>query len=131
LTHFLLGQLGLDIETRLSSGGVVRREAVRDALIALALGSQLSDEASEMLDSHTRKERINPVDLARLNTLASSGTRAGTLLQVTQEIGSRDVSALSNLEIYSYISALSKAGLTREAGELAAFDFLTRVPTQP
>jgi len=127
---FLLGQLGLDIEGRLEAGGNVRKQAVRDALIALGLGAQISDEAASLLQTHTRTERINPVALAGLNTAASAGTRAGTLLQVTQAIGARGMDALSDLEIYSYISALSKAGLTREAGELAAFDFLSRVPAQ-
>jgi hypothetical protein len=40
------------------------------------------------------------------------------------------VTDLSELEIYSYVSALSDAGLAREAGELAAYDFLSRVPAQ-
>jgi len=97
---FVLGQLGLDIESRINA----------------------------MLGNETRKERINPVELARLNASAKIGARAGTLLYVVQGIGEREPKELTGLELYSYISALSQAGLTREAGELAAFDFLSRVP---
>ena len=125
---FLLGQLGLDIEERLTKNGTIRRQAIRDALIALALGAQLSDAAAETLETYTQSERINPIQLARLNAAANANARAGTLLYVTQAIGARDVRKLSNLEIYTYVAALSKAGLTREAGELAAFDFLSRIP---
>ena len=124
---FLLGQLGLDIETRLSGKAAVRKEAVRDALIALALGAQLSDVAENALEDYARTDRLNPVALARLNATAKAGSRASTLLYVAQAMGSRSSTDLSGLEIYSYISALSQAGLTREAGELAAFDFLSRI----
>ena len=125
---FLLGQLGLDIETRLTQKGAIRKEAVRDGLIALALGAQLSDGAASAFEDYTKTERINPIGLARLNAAAKSSSRAQTLLYVIQAMGERESTELSGLEIYSYISALSQAGLTREAGELAAFDFLARVP---
>lgn len=124
---FLLGQLGLDIETRLDGKGSRRKQAVRDALIALALGAQLSDVAVSTLEDYTRTDRLNPVSLARLNAAAKAGSRASTLLYVTQSMGDRSSTQLSDLEIYSYISALTQAGLTREAGELAAFDFLSRI----
>ena len=125
---FVLGQLGLDIETRLDGKGDVRKQAVRDSLIALALGAQLSDKAALSLASEEASERLNPLNLAELNALAKSNARAGTLLKVVASIGERAPNVLSNLEIYSYITALSTAGLTREAGELAAYDFLSRVP---
>ena len=125
---FVLGQLGLDIETRLDGKGDERKQAVRDSLIALALGAQLSDKAAFSLASEEKSERLNPLNLAEMNALAKSNARAGTLLKVVGSIGERTPDALSNLEIYSYITALSNAGLTREAGELAAYDFLSRVP---
>ena len=125
---FLLGQLGVDIEARLEGEGNVRAQAVRDSLIALALGAQLSDKAALSLEQDDTSETLNPLDLAEMNTLAKSNARAGTLLKVVSSMGERSPSDLSNLEIYSYISALSTAGLTREAGELAAYDFLAHTP---
>ena len=127
---FVLGQLGLDIETRLAAKGTVRRDAVRDALIAVALGSRLSDEAAAMLAEERNKDTLNPVGLTLLNASAKEGARAGTLLYVVQAMGAREPSKLSRLEIYTYISALTQAGLTKEAGELAAFDFLSRRPVR-
>lgn len=106
----------------------MRAQAVRDSLIALALGAQLSDKAALSLEQDDTSETLNPLDLAEMNTLAKSNARAGTLLKVVSSMGERSPSDLSNLEIYSYISALSTAGLTREAGELAAYDFLAHTP---
>ncbi|MEP6343941.1 MAG: hypothetical protein ABJ275_11570 [Maricaulaceae bacterium] len=127
---FVLGQLGVDIETRLDGSENVRKQAVRDSLIALALGAQLSDKAALSLNlvSYDKAEQLNPLNLAEIDALAKSGAHAGTLLKVVASMGEREPKDLSNLEIYSYLSALSTAGLAREAGELAAHDFLSRAP---
>lgn len=125
---FLLGELGLDIETRLQTKGTEQEDARRDALIGLALGAQMSDVTSNVFDDYDKAEKINPLRLAQLNNAAKSNARAYLLMLIVRMIGERDVKALSKLEIYSYIKALSDAGLSREAGELAAYDFMSRIP---
>jgi len=128
---FLLGQLGLDIETRLEATGAAQKSALRDAVIGLALGAQISEKTAKLLNQYDDQERINPLRLAALNSAAKSGARALVVMHVAQAIGAREPADLSKLEIYSYISALSEAGLSREAGELAAYDFMSRIPETP
>jgi len=128
---FLLGQLGLDIETRLEAEDASRDNALRDAVIGLALGAQISEKTAGLLNQYNDQESINPLRLAALNSAATSGARALVLMQVAQAIGAREVTDLSKLEIYTYISALSDAGLSREAGELAAYDFMSRTAQAP
>ena len=127
---FLLGPLGLDIETRLTGEGDTRRNARRDAFIGLGLGAQMSETTFNVFNEYKASDAINPARLAQLNSAAKSGARAHVLMMIAHDIGSREVTDLSELEIYSYVSALSDAGLAREAGELAAYDFLSRVPAQ-
>lgn len=128
---FLLGPLGLDIETRLDSNGAARDHALRDAVIGLALGAQMSEKSAAAFYQYDSQEPINPLRLAAINSAAKSGARALVLMQVAQSMGAREVADLSTLEVYTYIAALSEAGLSREAGELAAYDFMSRIPDAP
>ena len=104
---FLLGQLGTDIQTRLNGEGPVQANALRDALIGFALGAQMSDASFDAFKAYNAAETINPAVLAQLKSAADSGARAHLLIMIAETIGDRDVTDLSNLEIYSYIAALS------------------------
>ncbi len=128
---FLLGELGLDIETRLLADEAAQDDARRDALIGLALGARMSDAASTAFHAYNGRDSINPLHLAQINSAAAANARAALLIEIAKSIGGRELSELSKLEIYSYIKALSTAGLPREAGELAAYDFMSRITDNP
>jgi len=122
---FVLGALGQHIETRLEENGEVKTRAVRDTVIALALGSQLSDEAALALEDsgNSSGHAAKTGDLMALRAAASAGARAETALRAAMILDAAGPQDLDNLSIYMVIKALSDAGLTSFAGRVAADDF--------
>lgn len=120
---FTLGTLGEDIESRLADEGAEKRRAIRDTFIAAAMGSRLSGNASEVLESAGRGSgiAIKAGDLLALNAAAKAGSRAETALRAAKMI---DSGTLDDPSLAAVIDALQIAGLPQFAGRLAAEDFL-------
>ena len=124
---FLGGDLGIDLETRLTGKGKTKARAQRDVFIALAMGATLSDiaEADFSLAGAGEGKTVSPGALAALQAAAQSNSKAETALRAA-DILSGD--PLDNPSLYAVIKALSDAGLPSFAGRLAAKDFLRAVP---
>lgn len=117
---FLLGQMGSDIDSRLLSPENER--AKRDALLALALGSQLSSAASETLPGTTFGARkISEGDRAVLKANADNQHIAQLILRLSSLIDGQDLDASS---LAFAVETLREVGLSQYAGRLAARDFL-------
>ncbi|MGB0905959.1 MAG: hypothetical protein ACPGVT_00595 [Maricaulaceae bacterium] len=120
---FQMGLMGADIETRLATMGPIKARAERDAYIALALGSFMSDTgALELEGAGDGKGRsLKAGDIAAIASAAKAGARAETALRaaILLEGGS-----LNSASFAAVIDALMEAGLTAPAGKLAARDFL-------
>ena len=122
---FRFTPVGEDIEQRLIAGGDASGHAVRDTLIAMALGAQISDKAAIKLESarltgvgDKSGQLIVLEAAARENARAEVALRAGKLLA-----GKRlDAQSLSRV-----ITALQLAGLDRYARMVAAYDFAERL----
>lgn len=126
---FILGPLGADIETRLAGEGAVRRRAVRDTYLAIAMGAVLSDNAITLLNAVPKSgissgRDVAPNDLLILSAIAKRGSRAETALRTAQILGTDRPADLSNASLAAVIEALQSAGLQQFAGRLAAEDFL-------
>lgn len=121
---FLGGGLGTDIETRIAEEDTDKARVVRDMFIAAAMGAGLSVDAManvEGLKPSTGRALLPGQRLA-LETSARSGARAETALWAAKALqGER----LNTESLYTVITALNQAGLTRFAGRLAAEDFWT------
>lgn len=119
---FLMGQMGSDIDGRLSNSDNER--AKRDALLALALGAQLSDTAAQVLpgakfvDTNTA---LTVGDRAVLSANAKARSTAQLLLRIVPDLETSDMSAS---DLAFVIDVLQQAGLPQYAGRLAAMDFL-------
>jgi len=124
---FLLGELGIDIETRLDSKGERQRRAIRDTYIAVALGANLSDKAEQKLSAATplKGKSINSADLLALRAAANQGAKAETALRSAAIIADIPIFELSPDSFASLLFALREAGLNDFAGQLAAQDFLS------
>lgn len=119
---FLLGQMGSDIDARLISTS--NHRAKRDALLALALGAQLSDSAAEVLpgsDFGDGNLTLTAGHRAVLDANAKARASAQLLLRLAPHL---DKAELNAAELAFMVSALQQAGLTDYAGRLAAMDFL-------
>ena len=120
---FRLGALGDDIEGRLNNTGEDGRRALRDALIALSLGSTLSDAGATAL-SGKKIDSLRPLaagDIAVLRSVAKRSSRAETTLRAAILL---DGAAVDGASFAAVIDALSTAQLYDFAGRLAAQDFL-------
>ena len=119
---FRFGDLGRDIETRLNDTAK-RSAAVRDALIALALGSTLSDEGAIALEGARALSgrSLSTGDKAALHAAAKANSRAETTLRATIAL---DGPALDSESKAAVIEALMDAQLTAFAGQIAALDYL-------
>ena len=129
----MLGDLGVDIETRLAltgkSNAHKKARAVRDTFIAIAMGANLSDTAEQVLRKTKLKgHKINPGALLALQSATKRGgkaeiaLRAGAIWSLEDNIftggyRSDDMAAL--------LSALTGAGMYGQAGQLAAYDILS------
>lgn len=123
---FTFGPLGQDIEGRMAEPGT-RARGARDAVIALALGAQLSETAADAMDSlgkgSGRSLKTGP--RLALGAVAKDGSRAETALRAAIVLQNGGPAALDNDALYAVISALNAAGLTDFAGRAAAEDFLS------
>jgi len=119
---FRLGDLGRDIEGRLDDTAA-RPGAVRDALIALALGSTLSDTGAIALEGARAGagRSLKTGDRAALHAAAKASSRAETTLRAATALNGRKLDAAS---IAAVIEALMDAQLTQFAGQIAALDYL-------
>ena len=119
---FRMGDLGRDIEARLQDAST-RPQALRDAYIALALGSSLSDTGAMALEG----ARVGPGRSlsagykAALHAAAKSNSRAETTLRAAIALDGRKLDGPS---MSAVIEALMDAQLTQFAGQLAAIDYL-------
>lgn len=119
---FRFGDLGRDIEQRLKDDAV-RPQALRDAYIALALGSTLSTEgALAMEGARTGVGRSIPAgSKAALQAAAKASSRAETTLRAAAALEGRKLDGPS---LAAVIQALMDAQLTQFAGQIAALDYL-------
>ena len=128
---FMLGELGVDIETRLGGKDAGQARAVRDTYIAVALGANLSDKAEQILTAakDPKGAAIKPANLLALRTSAARGAKAETALRSAAIIGGTQISDLSADSFAALLFALREAGMHDFAGQLAAQDFLS-IPTK-
>lgn len=123
---FLLTELGMDIETRLTFKGDKKARAVRDTYIAVGLGSQLSQSALDTLLSITDLSGYvaPPGALLALQEAARRRAQAETVLWAAQIIDTHSLGELRADTFSALLTALNAAGLNGLAGQLAARDFL-------
>jgi len=109
--------LGRDIEGRLADPAA-RGQAVKDTQIALALGASLSDPAAEVLSIYPVPALTLPQNqLLLLEAAMRDDSRAETSLIVASPLSSGSLNVTDKAYL---ISALTKTGLQRFAGRLAA-----------
>jgi hypothetical protein len=109
--------LGRDIEGRLADPAT-RGQAVKDTQIALALGASLSDPAAEVLSIYPVPALTLPQNqLLLLEAAMRDDSRAETSLIVASLLSSGSLNVTDKAYL---ISALTKTGLQRFAGRLAA-----------
>lgn len=124
---FMLGQLGEDMTSRLQKRDRVQARAVRDALLAAALGARLSEPAMMVLDEYTGPmpgRAVKPGALVTLRDAAARGAQAETALRAAIIIGEDGPAGLRADSLAAVLSALQTANLQEFAGRLAAEDFL-------
>lgn len=119
---FRFGDLGRDIERRLKDE-VTRPQALRDAYVALALGSTLSDDgALAMEGARVGAGRSIPAgSKAALHAAAKASSRAETTLRAARILSG---SKLDGPSLAAVIEALMDAQLTSFAGQIAALEYL-------
>ena len=117
------GSFGSDIETRLTATSTAQKRAVRDAMIAFALGANPTDEAVLALSGGSAKRVRLPVDIIALRAAARNQARAETALR-SARILSSGTQDLDDFVLGEVLSALQTAGLFDLAGEVAAIDFM-------
>jgi len=122
---FRFTPVGEDIEQRLIAGGDASGRAVRDTLIAIALGAQISDKAAIKLES----ARLSGVgdkagQLLVLEAAAREGARAEVAMRAGTLLAGKRLDAQSLSRV---IAALQEAGLDRYARTVAAYDFAERL----
>lgn len=120
---FRMGDLGRDIEARLDDSAQ-RSGALRDAYIALALGSTLSDSGAMALEGARRGtgRSLTAGDIAALHAAAKSSSRGETALRAAIALDGR---TLDGPSMAAVIEALMDAQLAQFAGQLAALDYLS------
>ncbi len=116
---FFGGGLGTDIDKRLSSPST-RTRAIRDALLAHALGANLSDPALAALESKAALGSLSG-EMMALKAASKRRAQAETALRAAQLLDDN----MSDTKIYMITAALYDAGLTDQAAKLAAQDFLS------
>lgn len=109
--------MGRDIEDRLADP-LKRRQAVIDTQIALALGATLSDSAALILAERSLPALSLPQNqLVLLDAAVSDSSRAEVSLIVATLLTRGGLNITDKARL---ISALSQAGLSRFAGQIAA-----------
>jgi len=120
---FRLGNLGKDIQSNLGEEGLEGRRAVRDALLALALGSTLTDDEALSLEGAkvTTGRAVDAGRLATLRAAAKAGSRAETTLRAAEILEGTRLKASAFAHV---VESLMVAQLDDFAGQIAAQDFL-------
>ena len=120
---FNFGPLGRDIDNRLQADDTKAR-ARRDAMVALAMGAQISDAAIEALAGHNFSDgrKISDGDIIILQGAAKAGSQAELVLRSAQLL---DGSKLDTPSLAMLIAQLNRAGLSQFAGQVAAQDFIS------
>lgn len=120
---FRLGTLGEGIEGGLAMDGAAQARAMRDALLALALGSTLSETGKARLAGGTagKGRSLTPGDLAVLRAASTASSRAETTLRAAALL---DGARLDAPSLAAIVSALAEAQLNDFAGQVAAQDFI-------
>lgn len=123
---FMVGQLGGDIDRRLTSEKNER--AIRDAFLGLALGAQISETALNILPQSKIQSasKISEGDKAVLKANAKARHTAQFLLRLTPILESAysETGELSTPDIAFIIEQLQIIGLKDFANRIAARDFL-------
>ena len=114
---FRFAPLGEDIDARLAAG---QARAVRDALIAMALGGRASDAALATLETATYEtSRIAPGRLVALRASGAEGARAETALRAASLLADGGIDGLALADV---VTSLDAAGLSSFANRVAAWD---------
>ena len=109
--------LGRDIEGRLSTP-LLRRQAIVDTQIALALGATLSDTAANVIAEQTLPALTLPQNqLLLLQAAMRDNSRAETSLIVADLLSRSGINITDKAYL---INALAEMGLQRFAGQIAA-----------
>jgi hypothetical protein len=118
--------LGRDIEGRLSVP-LLRKQAVTDAQIALALGASLSDRATDVLMDETLPALTLPQSqILLLDAAVRANSRAEISLRTATLLARPSLNVTDKARI---ISALTQAGLPQFAGQIAAEIFFEGLKT--
>lgn len=109
--------LGQGLETALQGN---REGAVRDVLIALALGAHLSEPVELILTEQALVFASGP-EWVGVDQAIDRGAKAETLLRLAQRL---EQAPEEGLTLYQTLRALREANLSSLAGQLAAYEFL-------
>ena len=122
---FNFGPLGRDIDTRLQDD-TAADPARRDAMIAMAMGAQISDAAREALSGYNFDDgrEIPDGDMIILQQVAKAGSQAELVLLSAQLLDGTDLNTPS---LSALITLLNQAGLPQFAGQIAALDFISNL----
>ncbi len=119
---FYAGNLGTDIDTRLTQPGEKTR-AMRDTLLAYGLGANLSDTALGILKTKASLGRYSG-ELFALESASRRRAQAETALRAAILIESYSKDSVPEFVLYKVVESLYQAGLTDQAAQLAALDFV-------
>lgn len=123
---FFGGNLGTDIDSRLTAPGQKTR-ALRDALLAYGLGANLSTTALDVIAEKPSFGRFSG-QLFALESAAGRRAQAETALRAAILLESYGQDAAPDFVVYKIVESLYKAGLTDQAAQLAALDFIQGLP---
>jgi hypothetical protein len=123
---FLAGDLGVDIDARLSAGGSQKTRAVRDTYIAVALGARLDPKHAALISEHKklRGRSLSASDRLVLKTQAREGAQAALAIQAALALGGKPLTAHNGDALSQLIFILNEAGMREQAQYLAAQDFI-------
>lgn len=124
---FLMSDLGSGIEMRLTTGGKTGVRAVRDTYIAAVLGAIISEKAENIVSAaqESQTKTAPEGEMLLLKLAARKGAKAETALR-TAKIIAGGSAGLSDHDLADLLLALNDAGMTDQARQIAAADFLRR-----
>ncbi len=121
---FVLGELGVDIKTRLSNKKT-RARAMRDSYIAAALGARISKDSEDyLLKARPGGTSVPAGQILLLQDAAGRGAKAETYLRAALIFNKVQPAKIPADNFGTVLRALGEAGLNAQAGQLAALDFL-------
>lgn len=123
---FYGGNLGTDIDNRLGKPGQKAR-ALRDAFLAYGLGANLSESALTVMTDRNVLGRMSG-DLFAFEVASQNRAQAETALRAARILEAGASDKLPDYTLYKLVEGLYQAGLTEEAGRLAALDFIADMP---